>query len=277
MSFFDITLISRIPRFFIRKYNESVFSYKWRKELDSTLKENKLRLSNLRNKHLNQPCVLIGGGPSINKMDLNDFKDMVSIACNGFYLKHSDLDYQPTYYTVEDPLPAADNTFEILSTESTKIIPYDLRYIFRDFDDSEVIYCNFRRSKVSYKNKSFPLFSDDFLSESYWGGTVMYLNIQLAHYLGCNPIYICGVDLSYTVPNSVVKKGAVLESTEDDNNHFDPRYFGKGKKWHLPETDRMQQAFTRAYEELGSRGVKLINIGIDSKLDVIPKKNYKKI
>ena len=47
------------------------------------------------------------------------------------------------------------------------------------------------------KVQKFPLYSHDFLNESFWGGTVMYLNIQLAEYLGCNPIYLVGVDLSY--------------------------------------------------------------------------------
>ena len=96
------------------------------------------------------------------------------------------------------------------------------------------------------KVQKFPLYSHDFLNESFWGGTVMYLNIQLAEYLGCNPIYLVGVDLSYQVSNSAIRNGAVLTSTEDDENHFDPRYFGKGKRWHLPETDRMQHAFDTA-------------------------------
>ena len=51
----------------------------------------------------------------------------------------------------------------------------------------------------------------------------MYFNIQLAEYLGCNPAYLIGVDLSYSVSKSVERLGAVLTSTEDDENHFDPR------------------------------------------------------
>ena len=57
----------------------------------------------------------------------------------------------------------------------------------------------------------------------------MFFSIQLAVHLGHNPIYIIGVDLNYSIPQSVKKSGAVLTSTEDDVNHFDPRYFGSGK------------------------------------------------
>ncbi|WP_119342988.1 6-hydroxymethylpterin diphosphokinase MptE-like protein [Facilibium subflavum] len=238
------------------------------------MRQNKKKLAALKNKHLNQPCIIIGGGPSINKMDLNRFKDMVTIACNGFYLKMEELDFIPTYYTVEDHLPATDNKLEIMSLKETiKVIPYDLKHIIKP--DNDTVYINFLRSYMRPKNEHFPLFGDEFEKKSYWGGTVLYMNIQLAHYLGCNPIYLIGVDLSYKVPNTVKKAGAVLTSTEDDMNHFDPRYFGKGKKWHLPETQRMQQSFTKAYHELKKRNVKLVNAGVDSQLKVIPKGKVK--
>jgi len=266
------TLMFRVFRYFLRKLSEKHISKKWSSET-LFFKENRKKLLELKDKHKNEPCVLIGGGPSINKMKLNDYKDMVTIACNGFYLKHEDIDYVPTYYTVEDPLPAKDNSDEIMSLKDTiKIIPYDLKDVIKQ--DENTIYINFLRSYMRPSNKNFPLFGNDFSEKSYWGGTVMYMNIQLAHYLGCNPIYIIGVDLSYKVPKSVKRNGAVLTSTENDENHFDPRYFGKGKKWHLPETERMQESFTKAYLELKNEGVSLINIGVDSKLKIIPKKEF---
>lgn len=267
------TMPYRALRYFLRKKREFSLDKKWSSE-DKFFKENKSKLLKLKDKHKNEPCVIIGGGPSINKMPLNDYKGMVTIACNGFYLKHEELDYIPTYYTVEDPLPANDNKQEIMALKgTTKVIPYDLKDVIEQ--DEDTIYINFKRSYMRPSNKNFPLFTDDFENKSYWGGTVMYMNIQLAKYLGCNPIYIIGVDLSYNVPKSVKQNGAVLISTEDDENHFDPRYFGKGKKWHLPETQRMQEAFTKAYEELKKEAIELINAGVDSKLEVVPKKDIK--
>lgn len=266
-----LTYSYRIPRYFLRKTKEAVRSYLWKKNIGSEYKKNKLALSKLKDKHKGQPCILIGGGPSINKMDLNSFSKYITIACNGFYLKHEDLSYTPTYYTVEDPLPAEDNREQINGIKgTTRIIPYDLKKTIDAPDDT--IYVNFRRSAINSKSSKFPLYSHDFLNESFWGGTVMYFNIQLAEYLGCNPIYLIGVDLSYYIPKSVKQAGAVLTSTEDDVNHFDPRYFGSGKKWHLPETDRMQVGFDRAFYELEKKGIQLINAGLDSNLENIPKK-----
>lgn len=229
-------------------------------------------LRRLKNKHKNEPAILIGGGPSLNKMDLELFSEYVTFACNGFYLKMPSLSWSPTYYTVEDPLPAKDNAEEISAlNNTTKIIPQDLsRYIKKG--NGETIYVPFVRSRgiFPWLNKfGWNKGDKDFF---FWGGTVMYYNIQLANYMGCNPIYLVGVDLSYKIPESVKKNGAVLVSTEDDVNHFDPRYFGKGKKWHLPEVNRMQNAFNKAFYKLSKEGVELINAGVDSKLKNIPKK-----
>lgn len=264
------TKLFRGCRYLVRKIRESCRSALWSTDAVPSYKRNYKKLEALRNKHAGQPCVVIGGGPSINKMDLNKLKDFVTIACNGFYLKHESINFIPTYYTVEDPLPAWDNRDEISALKgTTKIIPYDLRHVIRE--DENTVYINFRRSYARPSSPRFPYYTEDFLQQSFWGGTVLYMNIQLAHYLGCNPIYLIGVDLSYKIPASVKQSGAVLTSTEDDGNHFDPRYFGAGKRWHLPETERMQRAFTKAYEELLKRDVKLLNAGVDSKLEIVPR------
>jgi len=260
------TLFYRAIRYFLRKIREIFYSVFFRKFYENDSKA----LIKLKDIHKGKPAILIGGGPSINKMDLDQFKDHITIACNGFFLKMENLNWSPTYYTVEDPLPAEDNSFEISNLKSTtKLIPYDLKKYIKP--DSKTIYTNFLRSYMRPTRKKYPLFSFDCEKEVFWGGTVMYYNIQLAAYMGCNPIYLTGVDLSYNIPSSVKKAGAVLTSTEEDSNHFDPRYFGEGKRWHLPETERMQASFTKAHEELAKKGIKLINAGFDSNLKVIPK------
>ena len=261
----------RIPRYFTRMVKEAIYTRLWNYEATSFIRKHKSRLLKLKDVHKGEPCVLIGGGPSINKQDLNQLKDYVTIACNGFYLKHSQIDFIPTYYTVEDPLPAKDNFHEISSLRgTTKIMPYDLSKIMTE--DENTIYVNFRRSYLPHTSGKFPYFSEDFANQCYWGGTVMYFNIQLAHYLGCSPIYLIGVDLSYRIPEGTRRSGAVLTSTSEDVNHFDPRYFGEGKKWHLPEVDRMQKAFDVANESLDRLGVELFNAGVGGKLKNIKRK-----
>ncbi|MAJ37336.1 MAG: hypothetical protein CMC19_05320 [Flavobacteriaceae bacterium] len=267
-SFIKSTLVSRGIRYYFRKLNEFFRTLFFHFIYPNDFKA----LKALKDKHKDEPCVLIGGGPSLNKMNLEKLQGFVTIACNGFYLKMDELHWSPTYYTVEDPLPAEDNQKEISRLcNTTKVIPVDLKkFISRD---KNTIYCNFRRSYLRPGRKNYPKFSFDFTKQSFWGGTVMFYNLQLAAHLGCNPIYLVGVDLNYKIPKDVSKSGAVLLSNSDDENHFHPKYFGKGKRWHLPETDRMQKCFTKAYIELTENDFKVYNAGIDSKLKDIPKQS----
>ena len=90
------TLIYRGIRYYIRKVKEFVvtcfFSVFYKEDYD--------KLLSLKNKHKGEPCILIGGGPSLNKMNLESFKDYVTIANNGFFFFFYELSWSPTYYTV---------------------------------------------------------------------------------------------------------------------------------------------------------------------------------
>ena len=266
----SLTYIYRIPRFIIRKFVEAIRSLSWNYGLISLHHKHKNKLLKLKNKHKGKPCVIIGGGPSLKKMNINRFKTHITIGCNAFYLLGNKYNFYPDYYTVEDPLPAMDNRDQINSLKKTiKIIPLDLKKIISDGENT--IYVNFKRSSIYYKNKNFPLYSDCFEEHSFWGGTVLYFNIQLAQYLGCNPIKLVGVDLDYKIPKNITKNGNVLTSKEDDKNHFDSQYFGKGKKWHLPEVDRMQKAFDKAYQNTRKSNIDLVNSGLAGNLKNIPR------
>ena len=65
------------------------------------------------------------------------------------------------------------------------------------------------------------------------------MNLQLAYHLGFTEVILIGMDFSYAIPDSAVVKGKDITSTDDDPNHFHPNYFGKGKRWHDPELDRV--------------------------------------
>ena len=113
------------------------------------------RLGELKDKHVGEPVVLIGGGPSINKLDLSRLANMRTIACNGFFLKLEELDWLPTYYVIEDPLPAEDNAESVNAlTGVTKVFPYEFRNILR-LTSPQDCYVNFRRSYSLTRGVSF--------------------------------------------------------------------------------------------------------------------------
>ena len=110
----------------------------------------------------------------------------------------------------------------------------------------------------------------------YWGGTVAYYGLQVAKWLGFSEIYFIGMDLTYHVPKSVIRKGSVLLSTEDDPNHYRSSYFGAGLRWHVPEPDRMLVAFERVAQQPElARGI--YNATPGGRLNCFPRVSYESI
>ena len=232
------------------------------------------KIKKLKNKYVGKRCFVIGNGPSLKKMNLNLMKNDYVICSNSFYLKFNDLDFIPNMITVEDHLVVEDNVKELNELSNiTKIFPIDLK---KNFYNKDLFFIELRRALCNKKtdgNFKFNSGNEIF----YWGGTVLYMNLQIAAYLGFKEIYLIGVDLSYEIPDDALIKGSVITSQSDDPNHFDPTYFGKGKRWHLPETQRMQKSFSNAYFEMKKNGVNLYNATIGGNLQVIPKVNFQSL
>lgn len=222
-------------------------------------------LAALHGKHKGRRCFIIGNGPSLNKTPIERMASEVTIGCNGIFLLFERMGYQPTYYTVEDVLVAKDRREEIGRIQgSTRVFPFDLKGLL--LPGQQALWVQFIR-----KYSDFPRFTDDFVREAYWGGTVTYLNLQLAVHLGCNPIYLVGIDHNYKTDVPVKKEGSVWTSQADDPNHFDPNYFGKGYRWHDPNVERMEQAYVKAREYAKARGIQILNATVGGKLEVFPR------
>ncbi|HVJ64080.1 MAG TPA: 6-hydroxymethylpterin diphosphokinase MptE-like protein [Bdellovibrionota bacterium] len=246
----------------------------WNAEVSEEIKVSRARLRELKNKYRGQRCFVIGNGPSLGKMDLNLLRDEYVFASNAFFLKLPDLNFRPQFFSVEDHLVAEDYREDFANLKDTfKFYPYDLRETLR-FDDNSAYVLFSRAYDVMLSEEKFPKFSSDALNETYWGGTVLFFNLQLAAFMGFEKIYLIGVDLTYKIPEGIKQRGSVLISTADDPNHFDPRYFGAGKRWHLPETERMQRAFWRACCSLRDEGKELFNATVGGNLQQVPRANY---
>jgi hypothetical protein len=213
---------------------------------------------------------VIGNGPSLKKTDLSLLKDEVTIGFNGIFLHE---DFTPTIYVVEDHLVAEDRVKEIHAYRCpVKIFPSYLGYCIEPQDNT--IFLN-HRPRISYPVDTD--FSADAGRISYTGGTVTYTGLQIAASLGVEEIILIGVDASYKVHNverSDTYGTGVLTSTEDDTNHFDPRYFGKGYRWHDPNVHTMLQAYRKAREFGRDNGVRIVNAGIGGELEVFPRVDF---
>lgn len=232
-------------------------------------------LRKLRNKFQGKRCFILGNGPSLNKCDLSLLKDEYSFGVNGIFYKTKELGYKPTFYVVEDSHVMKDNIKEIND--------YDVPYKF--FPVNYKSYIKNRKNVLFFKmNEGFyvehspnfcvPRFSADMSKKLYCGQSVTMLNFQIAYYLGFTDIYLIGMDFSYTIPKSATVNGNDIISNEDDENHFHPDYFGKGKTWHDPHLDRVLNSYKLMKTVFEADGRNIFNATAGGKLEVFSRVNF---
>lgn len=236
--------------------------------------EFQMDLSDFGDIHKGRRGFVIGNGPSLNKLDMGKLKNEITFGANRCFLGFEKWGFNVKYWTIEDTLVADDVSTQWNELSGpVKFIPNDLRHLVSDYTD--VCLINFRREKFE-KGSGFPRFSDHPV-ELFWGGTVTYLMLQLAVIMGCNPIYVIGVDFHYVRAGHVTEnKNNPVEWTShgDDPNHFHPDYFGKDRKWHDPMLPRMRAAYIAAKRFSDQKGISILNATPGTKLDVFEKIDF---
>jgi hypothetical protein len=230
---------------------------------------NQRRWLALKDRYRNRRVFIIGNGPSVQETDLSLLRNEITIGCNGIFLLFDRLGFLPTFYTVEDTLVAEDRAEVINGIRgTTKIFPYDLRYCLKANGDT--IYINFLR-----QYPDFPQFSTNCEKLVFWGGTVTFMNMQIAYHIGSRQIYLIGVDHDYKAPAAAdERKGSVITSRTTDINHFHPDYFGPGYRYHDPMVHRMETAYRQAKITFEAQGGKIWNATCGGKLEVFPRVDY---
>ena len=227
------------------------------------------RIQELRDCYAGRRCFVIGGGPSLSHTPLDLLTNEVTIASNAIFLLFGETKFRPTFYTVEDRLVAEDRAAVINKLRGMhKIFPADVWRFLKE--DEDTIYVNFKRGEY----EGFPKFSDRLDEVMYWGGTVTFMNLQLAWHIGCREVYLVGIDHSYQRPSAKDKMdGNVITSQSADVNHFHPDYFGPGYRWHDPRVDRMERGYLEARRFFTEHGGVIYNATIGGKLEVFPRVN----
>ncbi len=239
------------------------------------LTRNEYRLLQFRNRHAGERCFIMGNGPSLNLCDLSLLRDEITFGFNSIFLNREKMGYAPTYYVVEDVLVAEDRQKEINSFVGPrqKFFGNYLRCFLQD--SPEVIWTNVQVRYDEYPG--WPHFGKDAARELWCGGTVSYLALQLAYYMGFQEIYMVGFDHRYQVPKDVQMDGKRWTSTSADPNHFHPDYFGKGYRWHDPRTGHMEMGFQQARRAFDAAGRQVYNATVGGHLEVFPRVDFKQL
>jgi len=224
-------------------------------------RESLKRLRQYQNRHSGNRCFIIGNGPSLQKTNLSLLRKEYTFGLNRIYLMYGDLGFQPTYYVVVNKLVVEQCSEDIIKqVKSPKFISYDARRWLQYTPD--IIYLCSRDGPHFYTN----------LEKGVWqGGTVTNVALQIAYYMGFQQVILVGVDHSYS---AVGKPNEMVVSNGSDPNHFDPRYFGKGFRWNLPDLEVSEQGYKLAKKAFESDGREVLDATIDGKLNIFRKVDY---
>jgi len=227
----------------------------------------------LKDRHKDiERCFIIGGGPSLNKMDLTLLRNEVTFGVNGIFLIFGKMGFKPTYYVVVDNLVCEDRASIINGLNGmTKLFPLERSNAIKR--DPNTIFM------LQEKAKHYPGFSTDISKCIYGGSTVTYTNMQIAYYMGFKNVYLIGMDHNYVLPSQyemdrVKNLPSEITNLEDDHNHFHPDYFGHGFRWHDPDLDKMEAAYKKAKDIFEASGRKIYNATVGGKLEIFQRTDY---
>jgi hypothetical protein len=238
------------------------------------------RMEALRGLYRGQRCFLLGNGPSLNNMNLDLFKNEIVWGANRCYLLFDRIQWRPKFYTAVDTLVIPDNATEI--NQLSERLPdssffYPVAFHYEGILNSRKNVYWFNQTDLNEQDLPDGMFSLNPVKSVVSVRTVTITMMQLAVFMGFNPIYLIGCDTNYQIPATVQIEDAIsgnLVSTEDDPNHFSTSYFGKNKKWHEPHVDRMIFHYEQAKKICDQNGIEINNATVGGSLEVFPRVNY---
>lgn len=216
-------------------------------------------LERFRNIHKGRPMLVVGNGPSLKRTPLNILSHVPSIGMNKINILFPQTQWRPNYIMCINNLVVKQNRnfFE------TSAIPLFIAFKSRWF-------LNWKKNRMLrlFNINVSDSFSPEFPSGVGRGSSVSYAALQMAYFMGANPVVIFGIDHRFKSESG--KKLMVEKMEKDDENHFHPDYF-KGQKWGVPDLDNDRRLFRMAKAAFEADGREILDATIDGALPVFRK------
>lgn len=223
----------------------------------STGRINRDYIRQFRDKYVGQRCVIIGNGPSLRKTDLSLLRNEITFGLNRIYLMFDELGFDTTFHVVVNQLVVEQCASDFRKINAPLFTTTPNRPYLEGAADTAFL---------------APLPGPKFFrnaSHGIWvGGTVTYVAMQLAFYMGFTDVVLVGLDHRFAVTGPA---NEVIVSREPDASHFDPNYFGVGFKWQLPDLETSEIAYNLARREFEGAGRSIVDATVDGALTLFPK------
>ncbi|MCI9082434.1 MAG: DUF115 domain-containing protein [Lachnospiraceae bacterium] len=216
------------------------------------------KIEAFQDKYHGKRCFIVATGPSLTYEDLACLYNHQEfcIGINSIFTCFPETSWRPDCYTVLDAggISMWQDEFPKLADIPYKFIadcqPY---FDYAQLDGSWYVYHSIL-DRFSIRNMQF---SDDFSQKAYNGGTVIYVCIQLAVYMGFQEIYLLGLDFSY---KKNVKSHFTRQAEPDE------KYDGMNEQNRIQDISYL--AFQKAKEYASEHGIRICNATRKTCLDV---------
>jgi hypothetical protein len=196
-------------------------------------------------------------------MDLRPLGAEHTISMNRAYLMYEAWGFTPTYYVCANELVLEQFANDIARLPMPRFLNFNRRQMFyREECDPGLMYL---RLKFAILDR----FIGDVTRPIAGGGTVTFVALQLAFFMGFGEVVLIGLDHNFAekgVPN-VTK----TRQTDRDESHCHPDYFPKGVKWQLPDLYRSELAYALAREAFEADGRRIVDATVEGHCNVFPK------
>ena len=237
------------------------------------------RITFLRNRHAGKRCFIICNGPSLADLDLSKLKGEITIGCNGIYQNFADMGFFTNYLVYEDIEQTEIRGDDIYGIKGPlKLASINNGYAFKA--DKHTYFFNTPRfrNQLYYWEELYPQFSTDFASIVHLGSTVTYIMIQLAFHLGCNQVYIIGLDHNYGDLPKHFPPGKITITEENlelvQKCHYSKDYYKVGDVIGVPYVEMQEKAYNKAAEVFKAENREIYNASSKTCLDVFPRTSY---
>ena len=226
------------------------------------MRRDRNRLKIFRDRHIEERCFIIGNGPSLKQTDLSLLRNQTTFGMNRIYLMFEELGFATTYLFTINTLVIEQCAAEIRVLSMPKFLTWRSRPWMSGDPGTIFIDTDYRGPES---------FSVDLTGRVFEGGTVTYVALQAAYWMGFREVVLVGVDHSYSTKGPA---NATVVSQSEDPDHFHPEYFGRGFRWQLPDLEASERSYRLARAAFEADGRKIVDATVGGQLEIFPKVDY---
>lgn len=229
---------------------------------DPRARQSRDALRALHNSQAGAHGFIIGTGPSLLQTDFEAVRGHPTIGLNRLYLGFDTFGVKTDFLACVNLRMLEKAAPELARAGPRLVSTWAARHLFPA--DCDMIYLRTLDSRRFHAN---------LMDAVATGGTVTYVAMQFAYWLGWSKLTLLGIDHFYGLERQELRLGphATVRRTGEDANHFTSSYVGKGDIWQLPDLQQSEEAYSNARQAFEAAGRRVEDATVDGKLQVFPK------